>query len=295
MRIESVGLAVLLVTGVLGSAVTAQPWRDDGRAPEASGRRPDPLMAALDADSDGTISATELAGAAAALRSLDRDGDGRLTQGETARRSADSERAEQRRQEQPSPYRPPLAAGELEKRVLGVLDDLDRRDRRRMNVSVADGRLLRLLTEAIGAKHAVELGTYNGYSALWMCLGLKATGGRLITYEIDEGFAAEARRNLERAGVDDIVTIVVGDAHRETKNLTEPIDLLFIDADKQGYVYYLKRLLPLVRPGGLVLAHNMIRPPPDPRYIEAVTTDPDLETVFLLMDGAGVGVTIKKR
>ena len=62
MRIENVGLWVLLVTGVLGNAVTARPWRDDGRAPGASGRRPDPLMAVLDADSDGTISATELAG-----------------------------------------------------------------------------------------------------------------------------------------------------------------------------------------------------------------------------------------
>ena len=68
-----------------------------------------------------------------------------------------------------------------------------------------------------------------------------------------------------------------------------------LDADKDGYVFYLKRLLPLVRPGGLIVAHNMAQPPPDPRYLEAITANPDLETIFLLMDGAGVGVTMKKR
>ena len=184
---------------------------------------------------------------------------------------------------------------EAEKKILTVLDDLDRNYRQRINVSVADGRLLRVLTESIGAKHVVELGTFNGYSALWMCMGLRGTGGKLTTYEINTEFAAQARENFKRAGVDDIVTVIVGDAHKEVKQLKEPIDLLFLDADKEGYVFYLKRLLPLVKPGGLIVAHNMIRPPPDPRYLEAITTNPDLETVFLLMDGAGMGVTLKKR
>ena len=70
--------------------------------------------------------------------------------------------------------------------------------------------------------------------------------------------------------------------------------LLFLDADKSGYIDYLDKLLPLVRPGGLIVAHNMVHPPPDPAYIEAVTTNADLETVFLHMDGAGIGVTLKK-
>ena len=194
-----------------------------------------------------------------------------------------------------SPQRPPLAKDEVEEKILGVLVDLDRHYRRRMNISVEDGRLLRVLTESIGAKHVVELGTMNGYSALWLCLGLKNTGGRLTTYEIDAEWAAQARENFKRAGVDQIATVVIGDAHQEVKALEEPIDLLFLDADKEGYVFYLKRLLPLVRPGGLIVAHNMVRPPPDPRYIQAITTNPDLETVFLLMDGAGVAVTLKKR
>ena len=126
-------------------------------------------------------------------------------------------------------------------------------------------------------------------------MALRATGGKLTTHEIDPGRAKIAAENFKKAGVDDLVTIVVGNAHETVKQHKEPIDVLFLDADKPGYIDYLDKLLPLVRPGGLILAHNMRRPAPDPRYIEAITKNPDLETSFLLMDGAGVGVTLKKR
>ena len=190
---------------------------------------------------------------------------------------------------------PPLAKDDAEKKILSVLDDLNRNHRYRWNISVADGRLLRVLTESMGAKHVVELGTYNGYSAIWLALGLRTTGGKLTTYEINAEYAALARANFQRAGVEQLIALIEGDAHEEVTKLTRPIDLLFLDADKQGYLDYLEKLLPLVRPGGLIVAHNMIRPPPDPRYIEAITTNPNLETVFLHMDGAGMGVTLKKR
>ncbi len=196
----------------------------------------------------------------------------------------------------PALERAPLAGSDAEKRILSVLDDLDRNHRRgMMNVSVADGRLLRLLTESMGAEHVVEIGTSNGYSGIWFCLALSRTGGRLTTYEIDAHRASLARQNFKRAGVEGIVTLIEGDAHEEVKKLTGSIDLLFLDADKSGYLDYLRKLLPLVRPGGLIVAHNMRRPQPDPAYIEAITTDPKLDTVFLHMDAAGVGVTLKKR
>jgi caffeoyl-CoA O-methyltransferase len=191
---------------------------------------------------------------------------------------------------------PPLPKSEAERRILGVLDDLDRNRRSgNMNVPVEDGRLLRVLAESIHAKHVVEIGTSNGYSGLWLCLALRATGGKLTTYEIDRGRAALARDNFKRAGVDHLVTLVEGDAHVEVTKLKESIDLLFVDADKDGYPDYLNKLLPLVRPGGLIVAHNMRSPAPDPRYIKAITSNPDLETVFLNMHAAGVGVTLKKR
>ena len=185
---------------------------------------------------------------------------------------------------------------EAEKKILNVLEDMHENQRRgMMNVSLEDGRLLRLLTEAAGAKNVVEVGTSNGYSGIWFCLALRTTGGKLITHEVDSGRAELARENFKRAGVEELVTLVEGDAHKTVTKLKDPIDVLFLDADKPGYIDYLNKLLPLVRPGGLILAHNMNSPAPDPRYIKAITTNPDLETVFLHMDAAGIGVTLKKR
>ena len=190
----------------------------------------------------------------------------------------------------------PLPKNEDEKKILDVLDDMYRNQRSgMMNVPPRDGRLLRLLTEMSNAKHVVEIGTSNGYSGIWFLLGLRATGGKMTTHEIDAGRAALARENFKRAGVADMVTLVEGDAHEEVKKLKGPIDILFLDADKQGYIDYLDKLMPLIRPGGLVIAHNMNVGQADPDYVKAITTNPDLETLFLHMDATGVGVTMKKR
>jgi len=104
-----------------------------------------------------------------------------------------------------------------------------------------------------------------------------------------------ARENFKKAGVDDLIEIIEGDAHQTVEQHKEPIDLLFLDADKKGYVDYLEKLLPLVRPGGLVLGHDMHRPMPDPRYIEAITKNPALETSFIMMESFGMSMTLKKR
>lgn len=190
----------------------------------------------------------------------------------------------------------PLPRSPEEKRILDVLDVMDRNERQgMMNVSKEDGRLLRILTEATNARHVVEIGTSNGYSAIWFALALRSTGGRLTTFEIDEHRAGLARKNFQRAGVEDRITLVLGDAHEKVEAIEEPIDILFLDADKGGYLDYLEKLLPRVRPGGLVIAHNMHRPAPYPEFVKAYTTDPDLETIFLHMDAAGIGVALKKR
>jgi caffeoyl-CoA O-methyltransferase len=190
--------------------------------------------------------------------------------------------------------KPPKPKDESEKKILTALEEA-RHGQRYANVSTNDGRLLRLLAETIGAKRVIELGTSTGESGIWFALALRKTGGHLYTHDIDPGRIKVARENYARAGVDSLITIIEGDAHETVSQHKEPIDLLFIDADKPGYPDYLEKLLPVVRPGGLIVAHNMHTPPPDPRYIEAITNNPDLDTSFLLMDGAGVGVTLKKR
>src|SRR4051794_30785442 len=139
--------------------------------------------------------------------------------------------------------KPPLARDESEKKILAVLDDLDRNQRRGMwNVPLEDARLLRLLTEFGNARHVVELGTSNGYSGIWFCLALRQTGGKLTTFDIDPERLQLARQNFKRAGVEGLVTIVEGDAHQTVTRLKGLIDLAFIDADKGGYLDYLKKL-----------------------------------------------------
>ncbi len=192
---------------------------------------------------------------------------------------------------------PPKAKDATEKTILAVLDDMDKNQRRgNMNVPTADGRLLRMLAEMSNAKTVVEVGTSNGYSAIWIALGLLKTEGKLITFEIDAKRAKLARENFKRAGVEKIITLVEGDAHKEVGKIKGPIDIIFLDADKEGYVDYLKQLLPKVRPGGLIIAHNTrshqsgMQP-----YLKAVMEDANLETLFLNMHSAGLGVTMKKR
>ena len=190
----------------------------------------------------------------------------------------------------------PLPRSVWEKRALSVIDDMDRDERRRhFSVTVEDGRVLRALVESIGAKRVVEVGTSTGYSDLWIALALRTTGGSLTTYEIDPVLAKIAEQNFKLAGLSDLVTVVVGDAHALVKEYEGPIDILFIDADKPGYVDYLETLLPQVRPGGLILAHNPANLKNAPGYIEAVTKNPDLDTSFLLMGKKGIVLTLKKR
>jgi predicted O-methyltransferase YrrM len=193
--------------------------------------------------------------------------------------------------------RPPIPGDEQEKKILDVLEQMWRGPYSAiLSVPPEDGRVLRLLAETTGAKHVVEVGTSNGYAAIWFCLALRTTGGKLTTHEIDADRASLARENFKRAGVDKLVTLVEGDAHQTVTRLKGPIDIVFIDADKDGYLDYLNKLLPLVRPGGLILAHNTTDVAPRMQdYLEAVTTNPKLETIFLHEQGSGIGVTLKKR
>jgi caffeoyl-CoA O-methyltransferase len=184
-----------------------------------------------------------------------------------------------------------------ETRILNVLEEmLHDQYSAMLSVPPEDGRVLRLLAEATGARHVVEVGTSNGYASIWFCLALRTTGGKLTTFEIDARRASLARENFKRAGVDKLVTLIEGDAHEKAKMLKEPIDIVFIDADKDGYLDYLNKLLPLVRPGGLILAHNTTDAGSLMQdYLEAITTNPELETIFLHKQTTGIGVTLKKR
>jgi predicted O-methyltransferase YrrM len=187
---------------------------------------------------------------------------------------------------------PALAKDDEEKKILAVIDDINQNQSNAPGriTDTSTARLLRFLVQATNAKNVVEIGTSVGHSALWMLLGLKATDGHLTTFDIDPEAVKRARRNFDNAGVGDRVTIIEGDAHVEVKVLKDPIDLLYLDADKGGYLDYVQKLMPLLRPGGIIAADNFNMTNQD--FRDALTKDPNLETLFLSRD---MSVTLKKR
>ncbi|MHC4725701.1 MAG: O-methyltransferase [Planctomycetota bacterium] len=184
-----------------------------------------------------------------------------------------------------------------EKKILSVLEDLSNDENYKLwNITPEEGRLLYILTATADAKHVVEIGTSIGYSSIWFCLALQTTGGKMTTHEIDPYRIDIASKNFERAGVSHLITIVEGNAHKTVARLKEPIDILYIDADKSGYFDYFIKLMPLVRPGGLILAHNTTDKASEMQdYLKAITNNPELETIFLHKQPSGLSVTLKKR
>jgi caffeoyl-CoA O-methyltransferase len=173
-----------------------------------------------------------------------------------------------------------------------------------INVSASEGKLLHVLASLSGARRILEIGTLGGYSATWMARALPPDG-KLITLEIDPHHAEVAQRNLDRAGLTSKVEIRVGPALESLARIEAeeaPFDLVFIDADKDGYVDYLNKTMPLTREGGLILGDNTL---PDAvldpaatsgtkRYNTAVAAHPDLVSILIpVLRGQGIdGLTV---
>jgi caffeoyl-CoA O-methyltransferase len=127
-----------------------------------------------------------------------------------------------------------------------------------MQIGPDQGAFMTLLCRIIGAREAIELGTFTGYSAICIARGLEP-GGRLIACELSEEYAEIAARNFEDAGVADRIEIRIGPALATVRDLPdrEVFDLAFIDADKTEYPAYYEELLPRMRTGGLILVDNV--------------------------------------
>lgn len=128
-----------------------------------------------------------------------------------------------------------------------------------MQIAPDQGAFITMLCRIIGAREAIELGTFTGYSAICIARGL-APGGRLIACELSEEYAETAAANLEAAGVADRVEIRIGPAAETLAELPrrEAFDLAFIDADKPGYPGYYEQLLERMRPGGVIVVDNVL-------------------------------------
>ena len=129
-----------------------------------------------------------------------------------------------------------------------------------MQISPDQGALLTFLVRLTGAKNALEVGTFTGYSAICIARGLPGDG-RLTCLEVDADFAAIAQRNIGDAGVGDRVEVRIGPARSSLEDMpVEPaFDFAFVDADKQSYAAYYELVLERVRQGGLILLDNMLQ------------------------------------
>jgi predicted O-methyltransferase YrrM len=131
-----------------------------------------------------------------------------------------------------------------------------------INVSPAQGKMLMLLAKSMRARTILEIGTLGGYSTIWLARALP-TDGKLVTLEFEPKHAAVAGGNLQHAGLDSKVEIIVGAAVKSLPKLVgdsrAPFDMIFIDADKESYSEYLDWSLKLSRSGTLIIADNVVR------------------------------------
>jgi predicted O-methyltransferase YrrM len=175
-----------------------------------------------------------------------------------------------------------------------LLQQIKASDTALLAVSEEDGRFLRVMVAISGAKRALEIGGAFGYSAIWMGLGLRETGGRLTTIEFDPERAKVAADNVRKAGLSDIVTVVSGDAFSEIPKLQGSFDFVFVDAWKRDYKRFLDIMLPRLTPHGLFLAHNVVNKQDEMRdFLDAIKNDPDLLTTIVTPSGEGMSLSYK--
>lgn len=194
------------------------------------------------------------------------------------------------------PTTPGAAAHGVPAGARRVLQDIRRADTGQLAVSEEDGRFLRMLVATNRSQRALEIGAGSGYSAIWIGLGLRETGGRLTTIEYDAGRAREAVANVRRAGLEDIVTVIPGDGFEKIPALEAPFDFVFLDAWKPDYQRFFDLVFPRLPRGGLFLAHNVVNKREEMMdFLRTIETHPDLYTTIVSPSGEGISVSWKRR
>ena len=177
-----------------------------------------------------------------------------------------------------------------------VLSSIRKIDSGQLSVSEEDGRFMRVLVMANGSKHALEIGSAYGYSAIWIGLGLRQTGGHLTTIEYDASRARAAADNIRRAGLADTVTVVAGDAFKEVPKVAGSFDVVFLDAWKPDYKKFFDLVFPRLRPRGLFLAHNVVNKQSEMRdFLSTIADGADRATTIVRPGSEGMSVTVKLR
>lgn len=166
------------------------------------------------------------------------------------------------------------------------------RDERLLAVGPETGRFINIIAKSLTAPTILEIGTFYGYSGIWLAEAARAFGGRVITLELQDYKSAYARQKATEAGLAEHIDFRIGDAVELIAGLTERIDFVLLDLWKDLYVPCLEAFYPKLNPGAIIVADNMIRPGGEDvaRYGRAVRGKPGISSVLLPV-GSGVEVS----
>ena len=185
-------------------------------------------------------------------------------------------------------------SGALTPQIESVLKSIKAADKGQLAVSEEDGRFLRVLVASRGARSILEIGGASGYSGIWLGLGARESGGRVVSIEYDAGRAKEAADNINRSGMTDVVRVIHGDGFKEIPKLQGTFDLVFLDAWKPDYKKFFEMVYPRLSPGGIFAAHNVVNKKSEMEpFLQTILTHPNLFTTIVSPSGEGMSVSYR--
>jgi caffeoyl-CoA O-methyltransferase len=188
------------------------------------------------------------------------------------------------------------SAGSLTPQIESVLKSIKAADKGQLAVSDEDGRFLRVLVATRNAKSVLEIGAASGFSGIWLGLGARESGGKVVSIEFDPQRASEALANVKKAGLDDVVRVVHGDAFKEIPKLQGSFDVVFLDAWKPDYKKFFEMVYPRLNTGGLFVAHNVVNKKSEMTpFLDTIHSHPGLFTTIVSPSGEGMSVSYKTR
>jgi caffeoyl-CoA O-methyltransferase len=186
------------------------------------------------------------------------------------------------------------SSGTLTPQIESVLKAIKAADKGQLAVSEEDGRFLRVLVAMRSAKSILEIGAASGYSGIWLGLGARESGGRVVAIEYDPQRAGEAAQNITKAGLTDVVRVVHGDAFKEIPRLSGTFDLVFLDAWKPDYKKFFDMVYPRLNAGGVFTAHNVVNKKSEMEpFLNTVQNHSGLFTTIVSPSSEGISVSYK--
>jgi predicted O-methyltransferase YrrM len=177
----------------------------------------------------------------------------------------------------------------------GLENDARETERSRMmlNLEPQAAQLVSILVRASGVSRALEFGTSNGYSTIWLAWSLAPAGGRIVTVDRNPAKHVLARENLRRAGFLDVVDLRTGDVIEIVRDLGGPFDLVFLDADRRKFPEVMRALLPKIEKRALVIADNVLSHPEEiAEYLKLISVLPDFQHTTVPV-GKGLSIAFR--